>query len=282
MEYIKQWEHKFKKQLCKDYLHHLKLFTNEAPFNLLTATYQDILTYITIRRNLGDSIYSLKNKIFSIKKYYQCLLELEIIKHHPCKHLVLKDKYDNRVDLNNLYSSKTLESFLKRTSKSSETLNKRNQIIRAFLVYQALSVKEICLLKTHHIDLEKAIITIENSRDLSLHPKQIIDLYRYLETYRKQLIQNPKNEVLLLSNNGKPLNAEHIRHIVNNGFDKKLKPKIIRQSVLHNLLKNETDLRSVQLFAGHKSIVSTEKYRNNKFEELKSHLQLLHPLNHIK
>lgn len=282
MEYIKQWERQFKKQLCKDYHHHLKVFTTEAPFNLLTASFQNILSYIAIRRDLGDSVYTLNNKVSSIKKYYQCLLELGIITHHPCKHLVLKDKYDTRIDFNKLYSTQTLESFLKRTSQSSKSINKRNQIIRGLLVYQALTVKEICLLKIQDIDLEKAVVTIVNSRELSLHSKQIIEIYCYLETYRKQLLKGKTTAIFLLSNNGNPLNTEHISSLVNHGFDRKLKPKLIRQSVIHNLLREGKDLRSVQLFAGHKSIVSTEKYRNNKFEELKSSLQLLHPLNHIK
>ena len=282
MEYLKQWQQTYNKQLCKDYIYHIQIFTKEASFTIHTASYKDIVGYIAIRRKLGDSMYILKNKVASIKKYYQCLIDLEIIEHHPCKHLVLKDKQDTRIDLNRLYNQEELASFLQRKNTGSKALAIRNELIRSFLVHQALTVSEIGNLTLNDIDLDTAMVSIKGSRKLEINPKQMLLLYRYIEEYRDDLLKDKISDILLLSRTGKPINIEHINSITNNGFEKKFIPKIIRQSVIHNLLKKGKDLRSVQLFAGHKSILTTEQYQNTNFEELKSQLQLRHPLNHLK
>lgn len=282
MEYLKQWQQTYNKQLCKDYHYHIGIFTKDATFTTLNACYQDIIGYISKRRKLGDSIYILKNKVAAIKKYYQCLVDLQIIAHHPCKHLVLKDKQDTRIDLDRLYSNEELASFLQRKNKGSKALSIRNQLIRSFLVHQGLTVSEIGNLTLNDIDLDTAMVIIKDSRELQINPKQMLLLYRYIEEYREDLLNDKESDILLLSRTGKPLNIEHIGSITNNGFEKKFIPKLIRQSVIHNLLKSGKDLRSVQLFAGHKSILTTEQYRNTNFEELKSQLQLRHPLNHLK
>ena len=282
MNYIKQWEQQFNQQLCNNYKYHLTLFTKDANFDILNANYANILQYISTRRALGDSIYALKNKVSSIKKYYQCLIDLEIIEHHPCKHLVLQDKYDTTVDFSKLYDQKTLQNFLDRKADATPHIEKRNQVIRGLLVYQALTIKEIGQLRIDHIDLDNATIQIKNSRKLNLNPKQMLQVYQYIEIHRKKIPKHQHTNTLLLSKTGRPLVIEHIGHMVNHTFTKKLLPKRIRQSVIYNLLKEGKDLRTVQLFAGHNSILSTERYLNNNFEELKSQLQLHHPLNHIK
>lgn len=282
MEYLKQWQQTYNKQLCKDYMYHIQIFTKEASFTIPTATYQNIVGHISKRRKLGDSIYLLKNKVASIKKYYQCLVDLEVIAHHPCKHLVLKDKQDTRIDLNWLYNQEELASFLARKNTGNKALVIRNQLLRSFLVYQALTVSEIGNLTLTNIDLDRAMVSIKGSRELEINPKQMLTIYRYIEEYRDDLAKGKQTDILLLSRTGKPLNVEHINYIVNHSFEKKFIPKLIRQSVIHNVLKKGKDLRSVQLFAGHKSILTTEQYRNTNFEELKSQLQLRHPLNHLK
>jgi integrase/recombinase XerD len=48
--------------------------------------------------------------------------------------------------------------------------------------------------------------------------------------------------------------------------------------VIANLLKQNHDLRVVQVFAGHKYPSAIEKYRQDDVEELKKQIQKYHPL----
>jgi len=59
---------------------------------------------------------------------------------------------------------------------------------------------------------------------------------------------------------------------------RKLNPTTIRQSVITNLLKKGKDLRIVQKFAGHRSSLTTEKYKQTDVEELKIEVLKYHPL----
>ncbi len=49
-------------------------------------------------------------------------------------------------------------------------------------------------------------------------------------------------------------------------------------NILLYLLKDGKDLRVVQVFAGHKKISTTEKYRQSGLEELQAAIEKHHPL----
>ncbi|WP_010521291.1 hypothetical protein, partial [Aquimarina agarivorans] len=74
VDYLKQWESKYHKKVCKSYHYAVNLFNKTAPFNVQEANYAAILQYIAMRRKLGDSTYLLLNTVYSIKFYYHCLL----------------------------------------------------------------------------------------------------------------------------------------------------------------------------------------------------------------
>ena len=52
----------------------------------------------------------------------------------------------------------------------------------------------------------------------------------------------------------------------------------IRQSVITNLLKQNHDLRLVQVFAGHKNPSTIEKYKQADLEALKTAIKQYHPI----
>jgi len=279
MKYLKKWEIKNKKKVCKSYTYHIQLFIDTANFKLKTATYTDIIKHLEKYRKTGWSAYNLKNHLSAIKFYYSCLLSLDKMTYHPCKNLVLKDRIDWRIATEILFTQEELDTFVSRTTaKTSKTLALRTKIVRQLLVYQAITVSELVSLTTNNIDLENCTLTIKNSRILPLHVKQLLPLQAYLNKQRIILKKKSKTTILILSNNGKPMPSETINGLVNRNFTKRFTPKKIRQSVLCNLLKNNIDLRKVQLFAGHKSIGTTERYLSSNFIALRAELEKYHPL----
>ena len=60
--------------------------------------------------------------------------------------------------------------------------------------------------------------------------------------------------------------------------DRILTPLAIRQSVIANLLKAGKDNRAVQVFAGHNSPMTTERYQQTGIEELTVVVLKFHPL----
>jgi len=278
MKLLTQWESQNHKKIGNTYKHNIKQYTSNANFDTLNPSYGDIINYIAQLRKSGIAARNLKNHLCAIKFYYNCLLELGYMHHHPCKNLLLQDKTDKSISTETLSTTEELNELLERENKAIPKLKLRNKIIRQLLVYQALKVKELISLTLNDIDLQNCSINIKNSRTLELHPKQIVPLQQYITMDRKGVANHNLCNWLLLSKSGNQLPKRSINDAINYKAKKKFTPQKIRQSVLANLLKNGNDLRKVQLFAGHKYISSTEQYITSSFTELKTELEKKHPL----
>lgn len=266
-----------------------------------TAEYKDILNYIAyLRKNESSKAYldqreknltpkTIKHYLSAVKIYYQYLLETSQRNDHPCRELYLKDKINKFVKVDKLYSEETLENFLEKTKEDpDEKLRKRNEVIVSLLVYQALTVAEICNLNIEDINLEKAEIYIKSehkkkARTLQLKARKILLFYNYLkEDYPKLTkylkVENPKK--LITGKLQEEVRPNVLNRMINERRkpEERLQPIKIRQSVIANLLRKENDTRIVQVFAGHKRASTTIQYKQTELEILKNSINNFHPI----
>lgn len=256
-----------------------------------TASYKDILEYIGYLRQTKLSPRSIHNHLHVIKAYYNWLTETGQRAGHPCKHLNLKDRINKSIAIESLYSIATLENLLQAHQSKNKALQKRDECVISLLIYQALTPQELSALETDNINLDKGTIYIKagrsnRSRTLSLKNNQIMAFYQYINEDRPKLLsknktasESDKNK-LILSYTGKPLLSVNITDILNPRRQNKQKiaPLKIRQSVIAHLLKQEHNVRVVQVFAGHRKAASTEEYKQTGLEELRTAIQKYHPL----
>jgi site-specific recombinase XerD len=275
-----------------------------------TASYKDILEYIGYLRQSKLSPRSIHNYLHVVKAYYNWLTETGQRNDHPCKRLNLKDRINKSIAIESLYSMETLENLLQTHQSKNKTLQKRDECVISLLIYQALTIQEISDIELNNLDLEKGTIYIKagrsnRSRTLSLKSQQIMTFYQYISNDRIKLLSKNRNGTksdkkrLILSYTGKPILPMNITDILNprrlsvseipqkavqNKPDMlslskhKLLPLKIRQSVLAHLLKQNHDIRIVQVFAGHRKAASTEGYKQTGLEELKQAVGKYHPL----
>ncbi|NOQ26251.1 MAG: tyrosine-type recombinase/integrase [Bacteroidales bacterium] len=253
-----------------------------------TASYQDILNYISYLRKKQLHPKTIRNNLFAIKIYYRYLISIGKRTDHPANDLYLQDKINRSIDVENLYTKKQLEEFYKDYKPKRKELLQRDKTIISLLIYQALTVLEISQLEINNLDLEKGLIHIKanaknNSRTLNLESSQIMLMHNYINQYRKKLLkqnQNKETEALILSLVGTRIAHHSISRQLNYKREKheRLLPLKIRQSVIANLLKSGNDLRIVQVFAGHRRAASTEEYKQTGLEELKNAINKYHPL----
>lgn len=264
-----------------------------------SATYQNILDYISYLRKQGKHPKTIRNNLYGIKIYYRWLVKTGQRNDHPCQHLYLKDKINRAIPIENLYTPEQLENLLKNYeyrplknhSPKKEQIEQRNKVIISLLIYQALTALEITQLEIKNVNLEKAAIFIKSNvkpadrsfsvggnkeRTLHLKANQILLLHRYIHEIRPKL--NPKTTTLITNYKGDPIRSESIIESINQPEKERISPFKIRQSVIAYLLKQGSDLRIVQVFAGHRSSASTEAYRQTGLEELKASINKLHPL----
>jgi integrase/recombinase XerD len=251
------------------------------------ARYKDILGYLEKRRNEGRKPGTLLTYIAAIKVYYDWLKKTGRRKDHPCKHLRLKDKIDHRVNVQDLFSSTELGLLLGQPPREIKKLPRialRDKTI--LLIYQGLTTKNIVNLELKDLSLEQATIHIKgettlNGRTLELHPKQIMLINKYL-TDERPILNKANTTRLILTRRYQVEKGSGVQTLVNaykHLFkDKTLNALAIRQSVIANLLKAQKDIRAVQVFAGHKSPMTTERYQQTGIEELTAAVLKFHPL----
>jgi len=262
------------------------------------ATYPEITEYIGVLRKTtsprtGKPMHpkTLRNYLYSIKMYYQWLVDTGQRNDHPCRDLFLKDKIDKSIPVETLYSKEELDELLETYRAKLPLTRNRDKIVLSLLVCQAVTVFEIIHLKTKDLDLKKATLHLSGSpktmeRTLPLKPEQIMLFNDYLNRTREILLKNNKRptaedkSTLILSLRGrkmKPISISGMfKQPMANGH--KITPQKIRQSVIAHLLKSGKDLRVIQAFTGHKRVSSIEEYRQTGLEELKAVIDKLHPL----
>jgi integrase/recombinase XerD len=149
-----------------------------------------------------------------------------------------------------------------------------------------LTTKNIVNIELKDLNLEQATIYIKsettlNARTLELHPKQIMLINKYLNEERT-ILNRSNSGKLILTRRYRPERGCGVHDVVKvykHLFkDKTLTPLAIRQSVIANLLKVGKDIRAVQVFAGHKSPMTTERYQQTGIEELTAAVMKFHPL----
>lgn len=142
-------------------------------------------------------------------------------------------------------------------------VNLKHRTIVCLMYSAGLRVSEVINLELKDIDSKNNKINIRNGKGkidrVVMLDNSILYLMRnYWEQYKtkKYLIEGAKGDVY---------SAKSIQQIVKNavkkvGIDKKISSHSLRHSCFTQLIKNGTDLRTVQKLAGHKNINTTANY----------------------
>jgi site-specific recombinase XerD len=283
---------KYNESSLKPNLCSIRKYLNYIQNKAETAQYKDILEYVGhLRKNENLHPKTIKQYLNGVKIYYHYLLEIGKRNDHPCSELYLKDKINKQIAVDTLYSVETLEKYLESHKNDAKLVRRRNEVITSLLIYQGLTVGEICNLQIEDINLEKAEITIKSSekqtRILPLQAKQILLFLNYLKEDKPKLIQYLQSETpiktLITGKFEEKVRPNVINKMINEHLPKneQLQPIKIRQSVIANLLKKENDTRIVQVFAGHKRASTTILYKQTELEILQNAINLYHPIREI-
>ncbi len=255
------------------------------------AVYPEVVEYIGMLREQGMHPKTVRNHLYSIKMYYQWLVDTGQRNDHPCRDFYLKDKINKAIPVETLYTKQELEDLLDTYRARLPLTRNRDKIVLSLLVHQAITVFEIIHIKISDIDLHKGTVNLPGcvktmARVLPLKSSQIMLINDYINNTRQLLLKNNREptkedtETLILSVRGnkmKPISITGIfKQPMSNGH--KITPQKIRQSVIANLLKSGNDLRVIQAFTGHKRVSSVEEYRQTGLEELRNTIHKHHPL----
>ncbi len=249
------------------------------------ASYRDIMEYVDYLRKGYRNPLTIKRMLYGVKAWYFYLIEKGERSDHPCRQLQLKDARGADIQLQDLFTGVEMEKLMQRKERF-EAARLRNRVIISLLIYQGLRLREIVMLRVKDVDLEAGTIFIRAmpramARTLKLKTSQVMLFYNYLHELRPKLLRTVTDR-LILTLRGSAENGEGINYLIETFKhlfpERTLNARTLRQSVITNMLREGKDLRVVQVFAGHKKISSTEKYRQSGLEELQNAIEKYHPL----
>lgn len=279
-------QEKYSPQTVKVYLLDIERYLQYmGPERAEKATYQEVMEYVDYLRKSFSNPGTINRMLYAVKAWYFYLITSGKRADHPCRQLRLKDARAGDIQLQDLFSSAEMEKLMQRKERYAKA-TQRNRVVISLLIYQGLRQGEIPRIRLEDIDLESGSIYVRAmtrtmARTLTLKPNQVMLLYDYIEKVRPTLLKTDTDR-LVVTLRGTPESGEGISYLVETFKplfpDRTLNARTIRQSVITNLLKEGKDLRVVQVFAGHKKISTTERYRQSGLEELQEAIEKYHPL----
>jgi site-specific recombinase XerD len=231
---------------------------------------ENILEFVSI----GNLTPRVKNaRLNHLRKYFAFQIKEGKMKTNSAIDLKIRITYRKVMKL--LHTEELDELFEKyRTRKLTKVSQQQTHVkflsLIGFVIYQALTSKELMRLRKSDIDLSKGTISIpaterSNARVLKLEARQIIPLSKHLESVNEFLFENRISD--LFREVLKHLKQLHYHGITINQ---------IRESRI-TLWVREYEIRYVQHLTGFKYISSLQKYKNQDIESLKEKVKKYHP-----
>lgn len=283
----------YSEKTIKTQNHHVKSFLNWCVMQSITTeniSYNEALKFIDHERSRSISSASIIRALNSVKIYFDYLVECKAIQHNIIRQIKLRN--EGKKALPELSTVQQLETIYQNFSNvpewsyktaTAKLLHQRNVVILGLLIYQGLDSGEVAKLETTHINLAEGKIYVpsgrsSNARTLKLQALQILPFKKYIEEIYPKLLEKRTQQTpyLFPSKKYSDMICKIIEQVKKTNTELK-DSRQIRASVIMNWLKTN-NIRQVQYMAGHKSIRSTEMYRNQDLTDLTKQLELFHPL----
>jgi len=276
--------------------------------DVINCEKKDILNYLNHLKNKNLQPVSRNNALIALRHYFDSMMNDSMIDTNPAALIKLRGIYTRKLPC--IYTPEELAEladvyYLLEVKRTQEKLRAsvgqylhqrtyfakmRNYTMLLFFIHQGITTNEALRLQTGNIQLHKATVTIPkgtqrgNARTLPLHATQIGALMQYLNEIRPKLETKDTDDTLFLPIPKHDPKAKKEAEATFKGFVKQLKRTNmnfssfaqVRASVITYWIKT-CGLRKAQYLAGHKSIVSTERYLPCNIEDLADDMTKFNP-----
>jgi integrase/recombinase XerD len=235
---------------------------------------------------------SAKRKMASVNAFFNHLEYEEIIVVNPLRKTRIR--IDPSQDLPIFMSLQEVNSILsaayselkKRSNLTSESyrLTLRDIAVLEVLFATGIRVSELCGLRDNGIDLNLGTILVDGKGSKQRqayipHQGTVLILRRYKDEFKSE-IKSTGN--FFVNRIGKPLQSQSVRHLVKKyvkitGISKPITPHTFRHTFATLLLDEGVDIKYIQQFLGHSSIMTTQIYTHVTKSKKEEILKLAHP-----
>lgn len=240
-------------------------------------------------------VRSTKRKIASIKSFFGYLEYEEIIEHNPFSKLRIR--LNEPFLLPRTIPLATIETLLRTAycekGKCVEDGKQYRAICRDIAVLELLfasgmRVSELCSLTLESINLQDGTIKIygkgARERLIQIGNENVLAALRtYYNAFSVEIVENGP---FFLNRLNRQLSEQSVRFMINkyvaiSGITRHITPHMFRHSFATLLLEEDVDIRYIQQFLGHSSIVTTQIYTHVTSKKQRDILSAKHPRNKI-
>ncbi|MGF3066181.1 tyrosine recombinase XerC [Facklamia sp. P12950] len=257
--------------------------------SLEQISYQDLRLYLAYLNERSLNPKTIARKLSSLRSFFNYCLRRHWIDQDPMELITYKAK---ETHLPSFFYENEIESLIKVAKTSLLDYPKRNLAILELMYATGIRVSECCQIRLDQLDFSLQILRVfgkgNKERIVPFGDPAMRALKDYIETERKELLskwsmQNQRNnDILFLSEKGKAINPDQVRHILQKIVEEsqlnlKINPHKLRHSYATHLLNRGADLRSVQELLGHENLSSTQIYTHITGDKMRSEYLKAHP-----
>ena len=283
----------------KTYIHDVTMFFQWAEGKHIAmdfATYSDMLEYTQYLRNQQLLPTTVKGYFKGLNHYFDYLIQAQQHTENPARYLNLQGKKHRT--LYHLLSPEQLEGLYthfdtnskRRTKLSARASAHCKKVMVGLMIFQGLDIHAMAALSVRDLDLDKGTIQVPSSRIqaeriLTLRSTQMMELYRYADTLRAELLQHfpldteKAPDQLLIFGSGKYAHINAFKRLLDRLKEQEpalTSSRQIKASVITHWLR-QYNLREVQYMAGHRNVKNTEAYLRDDTQDLKADIDRFHP-----
>ncbi|UUX34429.1 tyrosine recombinase XerC [Fundicoccus culcitae] len=269
-------------------LSEFKQFLDSTGSTRLTdIQYTDIRLYVAHLTEHGYARTSIARKISSLRSFFRYAIQQEWIEQNPAELMNYKSKKQHLPDF--FYESE-MQAIIEAAKVSKLPNPQRNLAIIELLYATGLRVSELVNLTLEQIQTDIQLIRVigkgNKERIVPIGDAAMQAIETYQNTERPLLLKlnlNPTaNKYLFLSDKGKVITADQVRHILTKiveeaSLNLDIHPHKLRHTFATHLLNNGADMRSVQELLGHADLSSTQIYTHVTKSQLRQQYLQAHP-----
>ena len=249
--------------------------------NYSNVEQQDVKNYLKYLNDIGKKATTVSRHLASIRLFYQYSLKDNKVSEDPTANIQMP-KIEKHAP--HILSSEEVTLLLDQP-KGQDLKSIRDKAMLEFAYATGMRVTEIISLNVTDINLINGYVTCKKGskqRNIPLGKLCLTALAEYINSARKVLIKDEKEQALFVNTNGKRLTRQGFWKIVKYykeqaHIEKDITPHVLRHSFATHLLQNGADLKSIQTMLGHSDISSTQVYMQFQDDSLKNVYKKAHP-----
>ena len=253
------------------------------------ASKADVSAWLFQLKKDDMSAATVNRKLASIRAYYKFLTETDGISEDPTSGI--RSPRIERKEIEYL-TIEEVDRLL--TAPSSTDIGQRDLAILEMLYATGLRVTELMFVNIDDVNLRMGFVTCSGSygkaRIIPLGRPSRAALEKYIYDVRPRLrgtngaaSRAPNDDgALFLNYYGERITRQALWKILKSysekaGIDKKITPKILRNSFAVHMIQNGADLKSIQELMGHEDPIATQAYLSVSRNRIKDVYDSAHP-----